>query len=150
MQARLTTLSEAPMLHNICLAWIGSFLVIVGYEYLHFRYVSGKSVPQALMAAREIVLILASIFYYTSSAFLGAFTALYFYDPRTMTQGRIGAAIGMLLGMWVLALLLQAALNLVRKMQGAPTQPIIYFNHNAFAFFRRKKADGKSDEDEKT
>jgi hypothetical protein len=127
------------MLHKIALAWVLSFLVILAYEGVHHACIGRRNLPEPVRFLRHAVLMLAGIFYYTSSALFGAFAALYLNPPAGLMEGRLEAAAGLLLGLWLLGIFLQIALNAARKLTGAQVRPLVYFNKDIFAFIRTFK-----------
>jgi hypothetical protein len=124
---------------KLALCWLGSFLINVGYEVLYHLYLARRQPSEPIRFISQVVVMLSGIFYYTASAFWGAFGAMYLFPPITVMQGRITAAVGILAGIWILGIFLQVTLNIARRMIGAETMKLVFFNRNVLSFLRRKR-----------
>ena len=111
------------MLCNICFAWIISFVLIVGYGYISHQRRTTRKVSGFVQAMGALTLMIASIFYYSASASLGAIATLFLIAPSGEAAARLEIGMGIIFGMWVMAILLQLCMNvsapLCRRPSGA-------------------------------
>jgi hypothetical protein len=107
------------MTRALVLFFIAS-LPIPLYEYIFHKYYKARQVPVAL----GVFLLLCVLAVRISSAWIGALTALDLFPPATRASGSLTALIGLLLGLWLAALLIQLAQNAVRWAIGEPPRPI--------------------------
>jgi hypothetical protein len=94
------------------------------WEYLALKR-KGTQVPLWLGA----FFVLTAIVFRVSSGVLGMVAAIYLFWPdETDTQRMIAGGAGFILGMWITAILIQVAQNLLRRFLGYPTRKIEWIN----------------------
>jgi hypothetical protein len=114
-------------------ALIGLLVSMVGtiaYEYCYFKFFQYcKNGPPVKWA---ICVVLTVTLFRFSSALLGATVVLKLWPAADYTITRvISLLVGVIGGVWLLAIALQVALNVVRRIIGAPLWPVIWFSWHA-------------------
>lgn len=108
------------MLIRALFFFVPSTLGILAYEFTYFKYFRGKTVSPAV-GFMVLLLFVISRF---SAFFLGAILALPYCVPFGPKAGRMMFVLSGVLALYIFAILIQVAQNLVRLALGAPTHPI--------------------------